>query len=195
MEEPTLTGSLLVATPLLEDPNFRRAVVFVVDDDPDEGTLGVIVNRPLELAVGEVLVDWSGFATEPAVMFSGGPVGTGAGLALGMPGGDHTPLGWRPLEGAPHEGSRVDGLGVVDLDTPPEILGDALGRLRVFAGYAGWGAGQLAGEISEGAWYVVPAVTDDVFSAAPDSLWPRVLRRQGGDLALVSTFPDDPTLN
>ncbi|GAA1783588.1 MULTISPECIES: YqgE/AlgH family protein [Streptomonospora] len=195
MDEPTLTGSLLVATPLLEDPNFRRAVVFVVDDEPAEGTLGVIVNRPLELAVGEVLVDWSGFATEPAVMFSGGPVGTGAGLALGTPGGDDAPLGWRPLEGTPHEGSRVDGLGVVDLDTPPEILGSALGRFRVFAGYAGWGAGQLADEIDEGAWYVVPAVTDDVFSADPSSLWPRVLRRQGGDLALVSTYPDDPTLN
>ncbi|MDA0567494.1 YqgE/AlgH family protein [Streptomonospora sp. S1-112] len=195
MSEPTLTGSLLVATPRLEDPNFRRAVVFVVDDDPDEGTLGVIVNRPSDLPVGEVLGDWSGFASDPAVMFSGGPVGTGAGLALGLAGGGDAPLGWRPLEGRTHEGSRVEGLGVVDLDTPPEILGGALGRFRVFAGYSGWGTGQLAGEIAEGAWYVLPAVADDVFSPDPDLLWPRVLRRQGGDLALVSTFPDDPSLN
>ncbi|MFD0776394.1 YqgE/AlgH family protein [Streptomonospora algeriensis] len=195
MDEPTLTGSLLVATPLLEDPNFRRAVVFVVDDDSVEGTLGVIVNRPLELAVGEVLENWSGVATEPAVMFSGGPVGTGSGLALGVPGGDHAPLGWRPLEGIAHRDSHVDGLGVVDLDTPPEILGGALGRFRVFAGYAGWGTGQLADEIGQGAWYVVPAAADDVFSPEPETLWPRVLRRQGGDLALISTYPDDPTLN
>ncbi|GAA4892290.1 YqgE/AlgH family protein [Streptomonospora salina] len=195
MDEPTLTGSLLVATPVLEDPDFRRAVVFVIDDDPGEGTLGVIVNRPMEVAVDEVLENWSGVATEPAVMFSGGPVGTGSGLALGMPGGGHAPPGWRPLDGTPNEESRVDGMGVVDLDAPPEILGGALGRFRVFAGYAGWDAGQLAGEIDEDAWYVVPAVAEDVFSPAPESLWPRVLRRQGGDLALVSTYPDDPTLN
>ncbi|RCV53257.1 YqgE/AlgH family protein [Marinitenerispora sediminis] len=194
MDQPRLTGRLLVATPMLDDPNFRRSVVFVIDDDADEGTLGVIVNRPSDLPVTDVLADWGCYASEPGVMFAGGPVGTGAGLALGEPGGDDAPLGWRPLAN-PVAGSSVARLGTIDLDTPPEILGGALGRLRVFAGYAGWSEGQVAEEIGEGAWYVLPATADDVFSTDPDALWARVLRRQGGDLALVSTFPDDPTLN
>lgn len=194
MDQPLLTGLLLVATPLLEDPNFRRAVVLVLDDDTDEGTIGVIVNRPSETAVSDVLSGWSGYASDPAVMFSGGPVGAEAGLALGVPVGDDAPLGWRPLEGL-GDASQVSHLGVVDLDTPPEVLGGALGSLRVFAGYAGWGKEQLRGEIDEGAWYVLPATDADVFAAHPESLWSAVLRRQGGDLALVSTFPDDPRLN
>ncbi|WP_017538312.1 MULTISPECIES: YqgE/AlgH family protein [Nocardiopsis] len=194
MDPDHLTGRLLVAAPALEDPHFRRTVVLVVDDDA-EGTLGVVVNRPSRLPVAEVLHDWGAFATDPPVMFAGGPVGEGAGLALGVPGGAEEPPGWRRLE-APGEGPPVpEGLGVVDLDAPPQILGGALGRLRVFAGYAGWDRGQLAGEIDEGAWYVLPALAEDVFSADPATLWPRVLRRQGGDLALVATLPDDPGMN
>ncbi|GAA3752482.1 putative transcriptional regulator [Spinactinospora alkalitolerans] len=194
MDQPSLTGHLLVATPLLDDPNFRRAVVFMIDDHDAEGALGVVVNRPLELPVSEVLEDWGDYASDPAVMFAGGPVGTGAGLALAVPEAAEAPLGWRPLENVDAD-SGVSGMGTVDLDAPAEILGTALGRLRVFAGYAGWGEGQLSAEIEEGAWYVLPATVEDVFCADPDALWAGVLRRQGGDLALVSTFPDDPTLN
>ncbi|MFW5420063.1 YqgE/AlgH family protein [Nocardiopsis sp. CNT-189] len=192
MSTPNLTGSLLVATPALEDPNFRRTVVLVIDDDA-EGTLGVVVNRPSGHLVEEVLEGWSAFASSPAVMFEGGPVGEGSGLALGVPGDEEEPLGWRPLEGeADTEAVRV---GVIDLDAPPEVVGGGLGRLRVFAGYSGWGRGQLGAEIEEGAWYVLPASVEDVFSDSPETLWARVLRRQGGDLALVSTLPDDPSLN
>ena len=194
MDGNDLTGRLLVAAPALEDPHFRRTVVLVVDDDA-EGALGVVVNRPSRLPVAEVLADWGGFASDPPVMFAGGPVGEGSGLALGVPGGGEEPPGWRPLESPPGGPPAPEGLGVVDLDAPPEILGGALGRLRVFAGYAGWGEGQLGAEIEEGAWYVLPALAEDVFSAAPEGLWARVLRRQGGDLALVATLPDDPELN
>ncbi|GLU50429.1 YqgE/AlgH family protein [Nocardiopsis ansamitocini] len=193
MELPSLTGVLLVASPLLADPSFRRAVVFVIDDDTVEGSLGVIVNRPLELGVGEVLTGWDGYASEPAVMFSGGPVGAEAGVALAVPTAAGPP-GWRSLNDM-DTAVWPTGIGTVDLETPPQILGDALRRLRVFAGYAGWGVGQLAAEIEAGAWYVLPATADDVFSSSPEGLWSRVLRRQGGDLALVSTFPEDPTLN
>lgn len=194
MDQPSLTGALLAATPLLEDPSFRRAVVFVVDDSVTEGALGVIINRPSELSVGEVLAEWSEHASDPAVMFAGGPVGVDAGMALAVPGDGQEPLGWRSL-------AKMDanvwpaGLGTVDLDTPPEVVGSALRRFRVFAGYAGWSSGQLRAEIEEGAWYVLPATAEDVFCAEPESLWSRVLRRQGGELAFVSTFPEDPTLN
>lgn len=194
MDQPSLTGALLVATPRLEDPNFHRSVVFVIDDDASEGTLGVIVNRPSDLEVDEVLADWGSHASEPAVMFVGGPVGTDAGLALAVPGNGEQPLGWRSLE--PMDTSVwPTGLGTVDLDTPPEVVADALRRFRVFAGHAGWSSGQLRAEIDEGAWYVLPATAEDVFCAEPHTLWSRVLRRQGGGLAFVSTFPDDPTLN
>lgn len=192
MDEPTLTGRLLVSAPLLEDPSFRRSVVFVVDDAED-GTLGVVLNRPSELRVDDVVPGWGAYASEPAVMFAGGPVGAGSGLALGVAGGGDPP-GWQPLKNA-EPGSASARLGIVDLDAPAEILGGALERLRVFAGYSGWNPGQLREEIDEGAWYVVSSAREDVFAAAPAELWSRVLRRQGGDLALVSTFPDDPTMN
>jgi putative transcriptional regulator len=193
MDQPTMTGRLLVAAPVLQEDSFRRSVVFVVDDTP-EGTLGVILNRPLGLPVADVVIDWGALASEPAVMFSGGPVGTDSGLALGAAAPDEAPPGWAPLEGAA-AGAALAGVGMVDLDAPTEILGASLDALRVFAGYAGWSTGQLEGEISDGAWYVVDAFTEDLFGGSPQTLWARVLRRQGGELALLSTYPDDPTMN
>ncbi|MBQ1084537.1 MULTISPECIES: YqgE/AlgH family protein [unclassified Nocardiopsis] len=193
MDQSTLTGRLLVAAPLLQEDSFRRSVVFVVDD-ADDGTLGVILNRPLELPVDEVVTDWGAHASAPPVMFSGGPVGTDSGIALGVAPPDEAPPGWAPLEGAA-PGPELAGVGLVDLEAPAEVLGAALVSLRVFAGYAGWSAGQLAGEIEDGAWYVVDALSDDLFGGSPETLWPRVLRRQGGEMALLSTYPDDPTMN
>jgi len=185
--ETDLTGRLLVATPTLGDPNFSRAVVLVLDHD-ESGTLGVVVNRPTEVPVAEVLPDWQQFTTEPGVLFQGGPVALDSALGLAvLPGvGDEEPLGWRRV---------VDGLGLVDLDVPPEgLVGEMVG-LRIFAGYAGWGSGQLEDELAEGAWYVVHGQAQDAFSLAPEGLWRSVLRRQGGDLAFVSTYPDDPSMN
>ena len=193
MDQSTLTGRLLVAAPLLQEDSFRRAVVFVVDDAAD-GTLGVILNRPLELPVDDVVADWGDYASAPAVMFAGGPVGTGSGIALGTAATDEEPLGWAPLDGA-EPGFGLAKVGMVDLDVPTEVLGSSLAALRVFAGYAGWSSGQLTGEIEEGAWYVVDAFADDLFGGDPEGLWSRVLRRQGGALALLSTYPDDPTMN
>jgi putative transcriptional regulator len=84
---------------------------------------------------------------------------------------------------------------LVDLDAPPEILAAELSAMRIFAGYAGWGPGQVEDEIAEGAWYVVDAEPADAFSESPDDLWQRVLRRQTGELAFVATFPEDPSMN
>jgi putative transcriptional regulator len=109
--------------------------------------------------------------------------------ALGLvsvPGDGGEPLGVRLINGS---------LGLVDLDTDPADVVQSLSGLRVFAGYAGWSAGQLEREIEEGAWYVVDAEPRDAFTDQPDLLWRSVLRRQGGDLAFVATFPEDPELN
>ncbi|MGH3320343.1 MAG: YqgE/AlgH family protein [Streptosporangiaceae bacterium] len=184
-------GCLLVATPLLVDQNFRKAVVLVVEHEPTEGSLGVVVNRPTEVSVEKVLPTWAGLATGPQVVFQGGPVALDNALCLASVHGEGEPLGWRRLEGA----APIDRLGLVDLDAPPEVLAAEIGSLRVFAGYAGWGKGQLEGEIHQGAWYVVPAEPDDPFAPNPRDLWRSVLRRQGGDLALMATFPEDPSLN
>jgi putative transcriptional regulator len=182
-----LTGRLLVATPALGDPNFARTVVLVLDHD-DSGALGVVVNRPTTVPVADVLPSWQPFTTDPSVLFHGGPVAVDSALGLAvMPGQGHgEPLGWRRV---------VDGLGLIDLDAPPEVLAADMANLRIFAGYSGWGTGQLEDELLEGAWYVVPSQARDVFSVEPSSLWRTVLRRQGGELAMVSTYPDDPTLN
>jgi putative transcriptional regulator len=183
---PRLTGRLLVASPLLADENFRRSVVLLLDHGED-GALGVVVNRPLEVDVAAVLPGWQPYATMPGRLFRGGPVALDSALGVvAVPGDDEEPVGVRRILGS---------LGLVDLDTPPEVVAGGVSGLRIFAGYAGWSKGQLEAEIAQGAWYVVEAEARDAFSDAPDELWGQVLRRQRGDLAFVSTYPDDPSLN
>lgn len=179
-------GRLLVATPSLVDPNFASAVVLVLDHDGD-GSLGVVINRPSAITVASVLPDWAASVDPPEVLFEGGPVSTDAALAVALvPDSGSDPIGFRCLFGR---------TGIIDLDTPPEVLAPAITRMRVFAGYAGWGSGQLEAEIEEGSWYVVDSSAHDIFAAEPGGLWSAVLRRQPGSLAWVSTRPPDPTLN
>jgi putative transcriptional regulator len=185
MTEASLTGRLLVASPALTGGTFARSVVLLLDHD-EAGALGVIVNRPTPVPVAEVLPGWRALASGPGVVFQGGPVALDSALGLAVVPGDGEPLGWRRV---------VGGIGLVDLDAPPELLAAELGPLRIFAGYAGWAAGQLESELEEGAWFVVPAEPDDAFSTEPDQLWRTVLRRQPGSLALLSTYPEDPTHN
>jgi len=178
-------GRLLLATPGLLDPNFADAVVLLLDTS--DGALGVVLNRPSVLPVSEVLGAWGEVVEEPEVLFQGGPVATDGALAvaLALPGGEDA-AGFRQLFG------RV---GLLDLDTPHELVAGTVDRLRIFAGYAGWGAGQLEAEVAEGSWYVVPGEVDDVFSGDTRDLRRDVLRRQPGDLALQATRPHDPELN
>ncbi len=191
MEAQSLSGRLLAATPRLGDPNFRRTVVLIVEDDQDEGTLGVVLNRPTEIHLDQVLEAWTGLASGPQVVFRGGPISPNSALALALARGSDEPVGWRSLDGTP----MMSRIGLVDLGAPPELLAGGITSMRVFAGYAGWGAGQLRDEIDDGAWYVLPGEPTDAFAAEPERLWEKVLRRQGGELALVATFPDDPTWN
>jgi len=180
----TYAGQLLVATPRLADPNFARTVILLLDHDED-GALGVVINRPSELPLGAVLPGWSDAVTHPAHLFHGGPVAVDSAVAVGVAGGSDTD-GFKPM---------VDGFGLVDLDADPDALATGLVGIRVFSGYAGWGAGQLESEVEEGSWYVVSANVTDLLHPDPESLWRGVLRRQTGDLAYVATFPDDPSQN
>ena len=186
MGEASLVGRLLVATPDLADPNFARTVVLVLQHD-DDGALGVVVNRATPVPVGEVLPTWQALTTSPQVLFQGGPVARDSALGLArVEASTATPIGWRRLEGP---------VGLVDLDTPTELVSGGLDDLRIFAGYAGWNGGQLESEIATGSWYVVDSRPGDAFVLDPTTLWRAVLRRQPGELALVSAWPDDPTMN
>ncbi|MBT2508178.1 YqgE/AlgH family protein [Streptomyces sp. ISL-98] len=184
-EVSSLTGRLLVASPALADPNFDRAVVLLIDHD-EEGSLGVVLNRPTPVGVRDILLPWAALAGDPDVVFQGGPVSLDSALGVAVIPGDEGPLGWRRVYGA---------IGLVDLEAPPELLAAALGSLRIFAGYSGWGPGQLENELREGAWYVVESEPGDVSSPEPESLWRAVLRRQRSKLAMIATYPDDPSLN
>jgi putative transcriptional regulator len=180
----TLRGRLLVATPAIEFGPFMRSVVFLLDHDAD-GALGVILNRPLDSELDDVLPDWGGLVNAPVCLFDGGPVAMDSALALGVIADVAPPLGWRQMTG------RV---GLVDLEGPLPGNGEFAG-IRVFAGYAGWGTDQLEAELEEGAWIVVEAHDTDLISPRPETLWREVLRRQEDDVRFWTTFPDDPSAN
>ncbi|MGW0392788.1 YqgE/AlgH family protein [Streptomyces sp. NPDC003042] len=184
-EVSSLTGRLLVATPALADPNFDRAVVLLLDHD-EQGSLGVVLNRPTPVDVSDILLPWAPLTGDPGVVFQGGPVAMDSALGIAVIPGEEGPLGWRRVHGA---------IGLVDLESPPELLAAALGGLRIFAGYSGWGPGQLEAELGNGAWYVVDSEPGDVSFPDPERLWRAVLRRQRSELAMVATYLDDPSLN
>jgi putative transcriptional regulator len=179
-------GQLLIAEPLLGDPNFDRTVVLMIEHN-DDGALGVVLNRPTDLEVDAVLRDWSPLAASPPVLYMGGPVEQNGVLALGRrAAADVKVPGWTPV---------LDDVGTVDLHLEPHELAGALEGMRFFVGYSGWGGGQLEAELAEGAWLVVPAVADDVFAPDPDTMWSSVLRRQGGKVSMLAHFPAHPSLN
>lgn len=177
-------GSLLVASPGLLDPNFRRTVVFVIEHR-GQGSLGVVLNRPSDVAVRDVLPTWAPLASLPHAVFLGGPVEGETALCLAAVRTGHNPAAVGGLV-------TVRGpVALVDLGGDPSALTNRLRGLRVFAGYSGWDAGQLADEIARGDWIVVPALPDDVLTPQEANLWGRVLRRQGMPLALLATYPVD----
>ncbi|MDR1711038.1 MAG: YqgE/AlgH family protein [Propionibacteriaceae bacterium] len=178
-------GVLLVAAIGLSDGVFDQTVVLLIDQD-DNGKVGVVLNQFSGYDISSALPQWAKLISEPQVLFDGGPVSKRGAICLATPIGDDEPPGWRPV---------FDGVGLLNLDTPTEIADGAYSSLRVFAGYAGWDAGQLEKEIEFGMWYVVAAQPEDVFDPHPQTLWQRVLRRQGGDLALYSTWSKASELN
>jgi putative transcriptional regulator len=184
-------GQLLVATPVMDDPNFARTVVLLLQADPDDGALGLVLNRPSDTDVTDVLPEWAPLSGPPPVVFVGGPVQPNAAICLGRgrAGGAAT-AAFSVLEGVP--GTSV---GTVDLDAKPEVVRTAVEQVRLFAGYAGWSAGQLEAEVDEGAWFLLDALPADAFSGQPEALWGDVLRRQGPPVAFAASYPPDPTLN
>lgn len=195
--QPT-AGKLLVATPGLSDPNFKRTVVYMIEHSI-HGALGVVLNRPTTTFVDEMIEQWAPQASDPGLFHNGGPVSPDGVIALGRRADDATD----PLDPDGDEdrfepkGFNLfrDGVGTVDLNVDPSTITGGLRQLRLFAGHAGWGPGQLDDELRTGGWYVVPSETDDIFDPAPKDLWYRVCGRQRGSLAWLRHYPDDPKHN
>jgi putative transcriptional regulator len=170
-------GRLLVASPDLVDPNFRRTVVLILTHDA-EGAVGLVLNRPTDIAIGEALPAWRDVTAPPACLYRGGPVQPDAAIGLGV-------------GGTASDDPVLGPLGAVDLGSEPADHAS----VRVFLGYAGWGPGQLDSELARDDWIVVDAEMSDVSSATPETLWRDVLRRQRGRAKLFALAPDDATLN
>lgn len=173
---PGLNGKLLVASPSMAD-YFHRTVILTVEHS-EQGAFGLVLNRPSETTVGEVAPELAELIGEEHVIHVGGPVQPNAVTAVG----EHPD---------PSEATKliVGGVGMVDLDDPPELA-----RVRIFAGYAGWAAGQLDDELEREAWIVEEAHPDDPFFTDGD-LWSRVLARKGGEYTLLARMPPDPSVN
>lgn len=177
-------GRLLVATPLIGDPNFHRTVVLVLAHG-DEGALGVVLNRPSLLPVRDVVPGWCAALDPPAVVFFGGPCGEGE--VIGLAGGR--------FEASRRVQELTPGLATVDLGDPPGAGDPVPEHLRLFAGSAGWAPGQLEDEVAEGAWWSLDPGEGDVFGDGPDDLWARVLKRQRGPRSWFANCPTDPSAN
>jgi putative transcriptional regulator len=173
----------LIAGATLPDPNFARTVVLICEHT-DEGALGLVLNRPGSLVIGETAAELAVLAGDDAVIDIGGPVQPDALLVLGQ------------FDDASHAGMLViESVGLMGDASEIDDLVDVTRRVRVFAGYAGWGPGQLDAELARDDWFVAPAGVDDIFDPDADELWRRVLERKGGHFALVARMPIDPSVN
>lgn len=176
----SLKGNLLVAANIY-DPNFRHTVVLIADHD-DEGALGVVLNQVSGVEVAEAVPPLAPLVPAGEHVYLGGPVQPQAAVVLAdIPGADAD----RPIFG-------TIGLltGEVDGDDAATVR-----RARVYAGYAGWGPGQLESELIGESWVVEEARPEDVFTGEPEELWSTVLKRKGGRFALLATMPYDPSTN
>jgi putative transcriptional regulator len=180
----SLRGKLILAGPILKDPNFDRTVVLITEHNED-GAMGLVLNRPSEATVGDAIPDLTWVANADDPIYVGGPVAPNGVIVLAE---------WDD----PAQAVVLvdDDLGFVPGDAEdPDELAAAVRRARVYAGHAGWGPGQLEGELAEEAWIVESPRREELFSDDAEGLWPAVLRRMGREFALLSTMPPDPSLN
>jgi putative transcriptional regulator len=173
---------LLISNASLFDPNFRRTVVLIGHHD-DEGAVGVVLNRPLDVSVDDAVPGLADLVSPGDLLFEGGPVQPEAAVVIA-----------EFDDPSKAELLAFDDVGFLPDDSDTDDLG-GIRRARVFAGYSGWGPGQLEEEMVEEAWLVTPPVRDDVFGDEPERLWERVVARLGPGFAMLRTMPFDPSAN
>jgi putative transcriptional regulator len=176
-------GKLLISAPHLTDV-FRRSVVYLVEHD-DKGSVGFVLNKPIKYNIDEVIEDFPEFESK---VFLGGPVQTE--LVNFLHKAPDKIEGGYEIHNGIYWGGNFDDL---------KVLADAKSLnpsdFRFFVGYAGWSPNQLEDELKENSWYVVEADEDFVFSSEPEKLWQHLLKLMGGEFAIISTFPEDPSVN
>lgn len=178
----TLQGKLLIAAPSLLDPSFKRTVVLIAQHS-EEGAMGLVLNRPSDMSVLEAVPPLANLVGEDDEVWSGGPVERSGVIVVAEFD--------QPEAAAELIFGRV---GFMSAEADPILVAIAAQRARVYAGYAGWTAGQLEAELDEESWFTEEALPDDVFNGSPD-LWSDVLERKGGPYALLAKMPPDPSLN
>jgi putative transcriptional regulator len=181
--DDSLRGKLLIASPGLIDPNFSRTVVLITEHNED-GAMGIVLNRPSETTVGQVVPQLGEVAGEDSPIWVGGPVQPTALVVLAE---------FTDLDAAAWIVTADVGFVSAELETGD--LADTIRRGRVYAGYSGWGAGQLDAEMETDSWIVEPPLPAELFPDDPNSLWSDVLARKGGQYALIARMPDDPSVN
>ena len=180
-EDVDLKGTLLISNGSLFDPNFRQTVV-VVADHSEEGALGVVLNRPAAVTVADAVPVLAPLVPAGENVFIGGPVQTNAVVVVA-----------ESLDPVLIDIPIVDSIGLLSREIDDDTT--AIRRTRVFAGYSGWGPGQLEAELSRDDWILEPALPEDIFTDDAEHLWSRVLKRKGGEHALLATMPFDPSSN
>lgn len=179
----SLKGKLLLASPTLQDPNFARTVVLVAEHNED-GAMGLVLNRPATTTVAESAPELEELVEAAEPIYIGGPVQPSAVIVLAS------------FEQPEAAGLLVrDDIGFLSAEADFATSRDATRELRVFAGHAGWGPGQLDEELEREDWIVEPPLPQELFSADPEELWVEVLTRKGGRFALVARMPLDPSVN
>ena len=178
----SLRGRLLISSGGLFDPNFRHTVVLVGQHDA-EGALGVVLNRALNVTVEQAVPPLAGLVAPGELLYQGGPVQPTSPVLVAE-------LAHPELADIPIFGSIGFLIGEVSSDIEPGIV-----RARIFAGYSGWGPGQLEAEMEQDSWILDPAREEDVFTDSPDLLWSRVLVRKGPEYHHLSRMPYDPSMN
>lgn len=178
-------GRLLISEPSLMDFYFGKSVVLLIEHSAEEGTFGLIINKPVHLKLNEVVKD---FPRVDFPLYLGGPVHPERlfylhTLGEKIPGSQH-------VFGDLYWGGDIKKLmELIDLKlvTPEEV--------KFFIGYSGWDAGQLSREMKEKSWIVTQGTLDCVLAGTPESLWSNTLKKLGNDYAIWANFPSDPILN
>jgi len=174
-------GSLLVAHPSLLDPNFKRSVVLLTAHSDEEGSLGVVVNRPLKQTLGEYDLELSKTDMSEVPLYFGGPVAKDK-LIL---------VAWK---WTPEAGVFKLFFGIDDVKAREILAEDPAFELRGFLGHSGWTEGQLDMEIEEGAWVTSPLLPE-IETGSGDAIWRTLLYRDSAQMRLLADEPDDPSLN
>ena len=179
----SLRAHLLIASPALLDPNFERTVVLIAEHN-DDGAMGLILNRRSETPVSDAVPDLAEIVDGDEMMLVGGPVQSQSVIVVAE-------------FDDPEEAAALifDDVGLAAAVDDVDALPGHTRRARVFAGYAGWGPGQLEAELEREDWITEPAQRDDLFVTDSNALWGSVLERKGGPYALLARMPADPSVN